>query len=136
MHYMRDRYTTTLLNNGKVLVTGGIAAGLQVWNNAELYNPSTGKWTITGNLNVARCGHTATLLPNGKVLVAGGAAPLDPLRNAEIYDPSTGNWTNIEYMHDIRVDHTATLLLNGDVLMAGGLTNSAELYKQTDDNDY
>jgi hypothetical protein len=90
---------------------------------------------MTGNLNVARCGHTQTLLPNGKVLVAGGAAPLDPLRNAEVYDPSTGNWTNVEYMYDIRVDHTATLLLNGYVIMAGGLTNSAELYNQTNDKN-
>jgi hypothetical protein len=100
-----------------------------------LYDPSTGTWTLTANMNVARCGHAESVLPNGKVLVAGGATPLDPLRNAELYDPSTGNWTNVEYMHDIRCDHTATLLLNGYVLMAGGGTNSAELYNQTNDSN-
>ena len=76
---------------------------------------------MTGNLNVARCGHIQTLLPNGKVLVAGGAVPFDSLRIMEVYDLSAGNWMNVEYMHDIRVDHTAILLLNGYVLMAGVL---------------
>src|SRR4051812_9380984 len=71
MAVARFGQTATLLQNGMVLVAGGISSSLST-NGAELYNPSTGKWSITGALNVRRASHTATLLPNGQVLVAGG----------------------------------------------------------------
>jgi hypothetical protein len=64
-----------LLPNGKVLLAGGAVTtggGFAVLNTAELYDPASGTWSATGNLNVARAFHSATLLANGKVLVAGG----------------------------------------------------------------
>ena len=33
---------------------------------AELYDPATGTWTVTGRLNDGRFYYPATLLPNGK----------------------------------------------------------------------
>ena len=56
----------------RVLVAGGTVSSFQVSASAELFDPASGTWTATGNLNTARSSHTATLLPNGKVLVAGG----------------------------------------------------------------
>ena len=66
-------HTATLLPNGQVLVAGGFGSSGDLYlASAELFNPATGSWTPTGNLNTARVLHTATLLPNGQVLVAGG----------------------------------------------------------------
>jgi uncharacterized protein (TIGR03437 family) len=124
-----------LLPNGKVLVAGGgnLSGALR---RAELYDPATGAWTRTGDLNVARYEHTATLLPNGKVLVVGGSQLGGPVLNsAELYDPATGAWTTTSSLNVTRQYYTATLLLSGKVLVAGGWPgsgtsafNSAELY--------
>jgi len=92
----RDGQTAVLLTNGTVLVAGGAyytknrpPLGGYTANplaSAELYNPSTGTFSLTGAMNTARRGHTATLLSNGKVLVVGGWGPLG---TAELYEPTT-----------------------------------------------
>src|ERR1700719_4852001 len=54
----RANFTATHLNNGKVLIAGGDAyifmpTGTQhVWySSAELYDPTTGKFTVTGSMH-------------------------------------------------------------------------------------
>ena len=69
----RAGHTATLLPNGMVLLVGGYG-NAETPSSAELYNPTTGQWTVTGSLSAARSGHTATLLPNGVVLVVGGVS--------------------------------------------------------------
>lgn len=55
---------------------------------AELSDPSTGAWTLTGSLNQARAYQTAVLLQNGDVLVAGGVYNVyNPTYTAEYYTP-------------------------------------------------
>ena len=69
-----------------MLITGGIRSSGYL-NSAELYDPSTGVWTPTGNMNYARYYHTASVLTNGKVLVTGGYGTSGYLNSAELYDP-------------------------------------------------
>src|SRR5205807_1013941 len=146
MTVARTAFTATLLPNGKVLVAGGDPASggtlPGATATAELYDPSTGSWSVTGSMAFPRNGHTATLLPDGKVLVAGGATPGTAYGGAvqsaataaaELYDPSTGSWSVTASMATARFAHTATLLPSGNVLVAGGYNGSgapaeAELY--------
>ncbi len=67
--------TATLLANGKVLIAGGFGQGtsvLPILNTAELYDTSTGTFSVTGSMVVPRVRHTATLLADGRVLIVGG----------------------------------------------------------------
>lgn len=145
MNTARDGHTATLLQNGQVLVTGGFntspSGNFNDLSSAELYNPATGTWTVTGSMSTARDAHTATLFPNGQVLVAGGEAFVNGspvvFASAELYDPATGTWTKTGSMSVMREQHTATLLSNGEVVVAGGFhfdpsmndsLSSAELY--------
>ena len=86
-HGSRGSHGWTLLQNGKVLVAGGWD-GLSYGPSAELYDPVTGIWSYTGNLNISHYGDTATLLANGQVLVVGGFST----NYAELYDPATATW--------------------------------------------
>ena len=125
-----------LLPNGQVLVEGSVGGSGS--SSAELYNPTTGTWSLTSPMNAHRFVHTATLLPNGQVLVAGGWSGSGYLSSAELYNPATGTWTATNAMTTPRTGHTATLLPNGKVLVAGGTgpalvdgvyaLKSAELY--------
>src|SRR5579884_1475895 len=133
--------TATLMQNGKVLVSGGDMGGLAVIiNNAQIFDPATNSWKMAHAMRAARMGHGGTLLPNGKVLIAGGLTYylvrlgyVVCTATAEIYDPATATWSSAGSMSVPRCGHIAQLLPNGKVLVAGGANyrtyfNSAEVY--------
>jgi hypothetical protein len=135
MHSARSGHTATLLNDGRVLIVGGGDG------TAELFDPTSGVFSVTGPPVVGRLNATATLLADGKVLIAGGlgltAGPdgfLTRLNTAEIFDPATSSFTATGSMTQAHRLHTATLLSDGRVLVAGGyfdaicITASAELF--------
>lgn len=120
MEIARAMQTATLLENGKVLVTGGGNA------TAELYDPTTGRFLPTGSMSEARSGQTATLLLTGRVLIVGGTNDA----TAELYDPAKGSFSLTGSMAAARSTFTATLLKSGKVLIVGGAdaSGAAELY--------
>ncbi len=96
----RRQHNLTVLPDGKVLATGGIAsnANLVDLNNAvyaaELWDPSTGQWQTLAAESRARQYHsTALLLPDATVLSAGGGVCGDCQRtgyiqkNGQIFSP-------------------------------------------------
>lgn len=146
----RGFHTATLLSDGRVLITGGDPAAFVApgpyFASAEIYDPTTGKFSATGSMTVGRDLHAATLLADGRVLITGGvtaAGPAPSLASAELYDPETGTFSLTGPMTVARVYQSSTLLADGRVLIAGGCPRgrnyadnpqflaSAELYDPT-----
>lgn len=77
----RSRSSVTRLADGRVLIAGGETSPatyrgkLPFWTptaTAEVYDPVTGVFSLTGSLTEARLDHSATLLGDGRVLLVGG----------------------------------------------------------------
>src|SRR5260221_2598724 len=80
----RYLHTATRLNGGNVLVTGGLGSSGYLAS-AELYDPSTGTFSVTGSLATGRNGQQATLLDDGTVLITEGTGSSGYLASAELY---------------------------------------------------
>jgi len=130
-------HTATRLNDGRVLVAGGLA-GFVSLPDVTIYDPVTDMFTASIDLNTARFGQTATLLSDGNVLIAGGTdfSTTDSLFSTEIFLNSSGTFLDDANLNFARSGHTETLLIDGRVLVVGGISGissgstlaSAELY--------
>jgi large repetitive protein len=122
----RTGYATALLNNGKVLVAGGVDNTGNRTTTAELYDPATGVWTFTGSILYARSDATATRLTDGRVLVVGGQNNGYVLPS-ELYDPDLGTWSPTGSLLIGRTTPRIVRLLTGGVLVVGGPVASGSL---------
>lgn len=122
----RNYHAAALLADGKVLAAGGAGrfpGGAGDLASAELYDPASGSWTLTGTMvKAGSC--TAAQLADGRVLVVGGYA--------QLYDPVRGAWIMTGDMVELRGARSVASLLDGRVLVAGGYGGgpvaAAELY--------
>ena len=130
MKSVRLDHAAVLLADGRVLVAGGIDANGTALNTAEIYDPTTGHWTLTGPMPTPRAGFTMTVLPDGRVVAAGGYSsdPSQALTAADLYDPTTGGWTTTGPLAGGRRYQAATSLGDGSVLVVGGHGAGADEY--------
>lgn len=146
----RLAHTATRLDDGRVLVVGGLSsylgsgflfAALNSLDTWTAYDPATGTWgpelplpLVDGGLYL----HAATKLDDGRVLVTGsgdartdGASPVGFSSVALLFDPQNDAWTAVAPMLTPRRSCAAVLLPDGSVLVGGGepgLTGSCERY--------
>ena len=90
----RSQFAVVALPDHSVLAVGGSSTTAV---SAEVWRPSTRKWTAGAPLRVGHGGGTsAVLLADGRVLVAGGCSGghcPSVTADAEIYNPATLAWT-------------------------------------------
>lgn len=123
------------LDDGRVLVVGGVDAAGLVTSSCELYDPATKTFAATGSMATPRILHTAVKLNDGRVLVCGGSTAIsgaDPVAqllsmvsnataSAELFNPATGSWSPTTSLPSARTGHSAAILPDGRVLVAGGV---------------
>ena len=138
----RNQHTATLLDDGRVLVTGGFD-GTEKLASCELYNPETGKWSLTASMSEERVLHTAILMDDGRVWVTGGSdSDNHSVIWFELFDPVSETWSEVNYeywknddpttrMETARLAHCATLMESGKVLVSGGYVSGSSIYSRT-----
>ncbi|KAF0812233.1 hypothetical protein IGB42_03223 [Andreprevotia sp. IGB-42] len=122
MQQPRAEHAAVTLSDGRVLVVGGSVAtspSLVGTATAEIYDPATGQWAVTGSMNFARTRVLARLLPDGRVFVIDKATGYGT-PYAEVYDPQTGTFTKTGNMVVASNWHGIVVLNDGRVLKAGG----------------
>jgi hypothetical protein len=136
MQAPRSYGTAVRLKDGRVLVAGGMSNGdfpnPEIEASAEIYNPTTGRFTATGSMSASRWKQGAALLRDGKVLVVGGQTGVSTdnrLSSTEIYDPGTGKFARGPEMlvKRFKLHDGVVALRDGRVLVAGG-ADQMELY--------
>ena len=140
MNVPRIGHTATLLADGRVFVSGGfealtvtptqLSAIRDAVDSTEIFDPSTGIWTIDTPMGDPRAGHIALQRPDGKILLCGGASwnPnflfgwVPTVRSScDLYDPATGSMTSGPSMNTPRALLEPVEIDAGKWLVAGGM---------------
>ena len=121
------------LEDGRILVTGGVTTGGVVTASCEVFNPDLLLFETSPAMSSPRAGHTLTLLNDGRVLATGGVSDWQNAAvnfigvlntaqaTAEIFDPQTNTWSALPNMAAKRFGHSATKMFDGRVAVVSGI---------------
>lgn len=152
----RHLFAWSKLADGRVLAAGGLDPFKGPTATAELYDPTTGQWTLVSSMAAPRAQIAAVTLPDGRVLVEGAPAEIyDPTLNqwssagatagvpvllssgkvlavkgldSKLFDPAANSWATTSSPLEQRVGFTLTALGAGEALLAGGGVASSEVW--------
>jgi hypothetical protein len=135
LNVAREKHIAVRIGDGRVLIAAGY--NNRYLKSFEMFDPTTGLFTITDEVMTStRSGAAAVLMQGGSVLIAGGYNG-NYLSSADIFDPTTETFhASTSSMQTARQNPTATRLSDGKVLVVGGFNgafiNSAELFDPAD----
>jgi len=125
----RALHAAATLNDGRLLLCGGVDGTSAVTASCEIYDPVANTFTAVAAMPGVRAGHAAATLPDGRVMVVGGttnftdlvAAATNSLNTASIYNPVTNTWAAAPAIGGRRLVPSLTRLNTGRMLIAGGI---------------
>ena len=112
----RMGHTATLLDDGRVLFTGGYCGPSCSITKAEIYNPLLGTVTDAGSPGSSVHAHAAIALNNQRVLVTGGDRTQSLTR---VFTLTPLGWLSTAAMQDERAWHAAAKL-GDEIVVTGG----------------
>lgn len=151
----RALHTATTLQDGRVLITGGINQ-TGVLCTSILYDPNytgaSAPWAPAASMSISGClaahSHSASMLKDGRVLVTGGTNGVGELNNTLIYTPSAvpnpdnagapGVWSQVGASGQLnikRFGHAAMLTPNGKIMIMGGAQSLGNSVKDVETFD-
>jgi Domain of unknown function (DUF1929)/Glyoxal oxidase N-terminus len=144
MTYARYNENLVLLADGTVLAVGGGGGGGRYTNpvlTAELYNPTTGLWSVMAAQTIQRTYHsTAVLIPDGRVVSAGSDNGASTEVTYEIYSPPylfngarpviTSAPTTLTYGAKFNIITANASTITGVALVRPGATTHADDFDQ------
>lgn len=132
----RDSASAVTLADGRVLIVGGTvnleSAPIQQAS-AEIYDPTTGRWSAAGTLATARSGFVLVALRDGGAIAAGGLGGLGTTGSAylltvERFDPVANSWSPTGDLPTPVAGATGLRLADGRVLLAGGSAGAPQQF--------
>ncbi|MFC2144565.1 kelch repeat-containing protein [Acidobacteriota bacterium] len=130
--------SATRLADGRVLVVGGVDDSNTPLASAEIFDPYSGTWSLTGSMSGSRSLHTANFFRTGDdwgVFVAGGTSGALPatgsaLDTTEIFDPTlnggVGGFSPGPALNVPRMGHAATTRNDNIILVSGGRSDAGD----------
>ncbi len=123
MVFARLGARSALLKDGTILVVGNeacVAAGEPTGSErAEVYDPSTDRWSEVGPLNKERAAPALVRLLDGGAMVLGGTNPeSQPYSSTKIYAPADRTWSDGPLMLRAGATH-AVVFPDGSILAVG-----------------
>ena len=130
MQVARWGHAAAALQDGRLLVVGGVGPVNRVTRSAALFDPTTATWSAAPSTSMTHGSATlATALPDGRVLVQDSESETS-LDQPEVYDPVGLTWTPT-YPLAVTMDSAQAVALGGRVLVIG--THSGGLAAQAYD---